>query len=122
MQNSFGVFRKGDLMKSGVSKLAELRQRIGGAHLADKSAAFNTARLEALELENLLEVAEATAIAAEYRDESRGAHSRYDFPDRDDENWLAHSLYYPDDKRVAKRAVNFAPRQVSAFQPKVRTY
>ncbi|MBZ2187627.1 succinate dehydrogenase flavoprotein subunit [Alcanivorax sp. JB21] len=122
MQNHFGVFRKGDLMAEGVKKLADLRERIAGAHLTDKSNAFNTARIEALELDNLLEVAEATAIAAEGRTESRGAHSRYDFPDRDDENWLCHSIYDPLTKQLGKRAVNFAPKTVDTFQPKVRTY
>ena len=122
MQNNFGVFRKGDLMIEGVKKLEELRERIANTHLVDKSSAFNTARIEALELDNLLEVAEATAIAAEGRKESRGAHSRYDFPDRDDENWLAHSIYDPTTKKLSKRAVNFSPKQVETFQPKVRTY
>ena len=122
MQNSFGVFRKGDLMKEGVAKVAALRERIGNAKLDDKSLPFNTARIEALELDSLLEVAEATAIAAEARTESRGAHSRYDYPDRDDENWLVHSLYCPKAKAISKRPVNFAPKQVYTFQPKVRTY
>ncbi len=122
MQNCFGVFRKGDLMVEGVKKLEELRARIANTHLEDKSKAFNTARIEALELDNLLEVAEATAIAAEGRKESRGAHSRYDYPDRDDENWLAHSIYDPTTKKLSKRAVNFSPKQVETFQPKVRTY
>ena len=122
MQNHFGVFRKGDLMAEGVKKLADLRERSAGAHLTDKSNAFNTARVEALELDNLLEVAEATAIAAVGRTESRGAHSRYDFPDRDDENWLCHSIYDPLTKQLGKRAVNFAPKTVETFQPKVRTY
>ena len=122
MQNAFGVFRKGDLMKEGVSQVAALRERIAEAHLADKSQAFNTARIEALELDNLLEVAEATAIAAEGRTESRGAHSRYDFPDRDDENWLCHSIYDPASKQLGKRDVNFKPKTVDTFQPKIRTY
>lgn len=122
MQNAFGVFRKGDLMKQGVDKLKDLRERIANTHLVDKSSAFNTARIEALELDSLLEVAEATAIAADGRQESRGAHSRYDFPDRDDENWLAHSIYDPKTKQLSKREVNFAPKQVETFQPKVRTY
>ena len=122
MQKNFGVFRKGELMEDGVKKLKELRERIGKGHLSDKSGAFNTARIEAMELDNLLEVAEATAVAASERKESRGAHSRVDFPDRDDENWLKHSVYHPDTKTLSKRDVNFAPKQVDTFQPKVRTY
>ena len=121
-QNHFGVFRKGDLMAEGVKKLTDLRERIANASLEDKSQTFNTARIEALELDNLLETAFATAVAAEGRTESRGAHSRYDFPDRDDENWLCHSIYDPNTCKLGKRAVNFSPKTVDTFQPKVRTY
>lgn len=122
MQLYFGVFRTGEKMQEGISKLADLRSRIENAHLEDKSSAFNTARVEALELHNLFEVAEATAVAAEVRKESRGAHARDDYPDRDDENWLCHSMYFPGEKRVDKRSVNFTPKTVDTFEPKVRTY
>ena len=122
MQNNFGVFRTQQYMEKGVEQLAELRERVANLHLADKSDAFNTARLEALELGNLLEIAEATAISAMERKESRGAHARDDFQDRDDENWLCHSIYNPATKSLGKRAVNFTPKSVETFEPKVRTY
>ena len=122
MQLYFGVFREGESMQKGLEQLKELRKRVENLHLEDKSQAFNTARIEALELENLLEVAEATAIPAEFRKESRGAHARNDFTERDDENWLKHSLYHPADKKVTQRDVNFAPKTMEAFPPKVRSY
>ena len=90
--------------------------------LGDKSALFNTARIEALELQNLFEVAESTAITANERKESRGAHARDDYPDRDDENWLKHSIYFSTDKSVNKRDVNLDPKKVQSFQPSARTY
>lgn len=122
MQNYFGVFRRGDYMQKGVEMLQALRPRIESVSLEDKSNAFNTARIEALELQNLFEVAEATAISAEVRTESRGAHAREDYQERDDENWLCHSMYYADTKSVGKRGVNFKPRTVPTFEPKIRTY
>ncbi|MBL6808360.1 MAG: succinate dehydrogenase flavoprotein subunit, partial [Pseudomonadales bacterium] len=121
MQNSFGVFRSQQYMEKGVEQLAEIRERVSKLHLADKSDAFNTARLEALELGNLLEIAEATAISAMERRESRGAHARDDFQDRDDANWLCHSIYNPATKSLGKRAVNFTPKSVETFEPKERT-
>ena len=122
MQNYFGVFRRGDYMEKGVAALNDIREKIENLHLIDKSAAFNTNRVEAIELQNLFEVAEATAISSLQRTESRGAHAREDYPDRDDENWLCHSLYDPTTKTLGKRHVNFEPSQVEAFPPKVRTY
>ena len=122
MQNHFGVFRTGEFMREGIAKLAALSGRVENVVLADRSSAFNTSRIECLELQNLFETAEATAIVAEARDESRGAHAREDFTERDDENWLCHSLYHSDTKQVSKRGVNFTPRTVDTFQPKARTY
>jgi len=122
MQNYFGVFRTGQYMQKGIEQLEGLRERIAQVKIKDKSNSFNTARIEALELQNLFEVAEATAIAANTRTESRGAHAREDFEERDDENWLCHTLYFPQNKTVAKRTVNFAPKTVEAFAPKIRTY
>tara|TARA_B100000586_G_scaffold158894_2_gene115638 strand:+ start:2555 stop:4348 length:1794 start_codon:yes stop_codon:yes gene_type:complete len=122
MQQNFGVFRTEDLMLKGIKDLEKDREEVENIFLADKTALFNTARIEALELQNLFEVAEATAITANERKESRGAHARDDFPERDDSNWLKHSIYFSSTKSVSKREVNFRPKTVQSFQPAERTY
>jgi succinate dehydrogenase / fumarate reductase flavoprotein subunit len=122
MQLYFGVFREGESMQKGLKMLDEIGERLQNVYLDDKSKAFNTARIEALELDNLYEVAVATAVSAEGRKESRGAHARNDFTERDDENWLKHSIFDPATKELRKRDVNFAPKTVEAFPPKARSY
>jgi len=122
MSDCFGIFRRGEDMERGVKELETLRERVDNLSLADNSSAFNTARIEALEVQNLFEVAEATGRSAVERKESRGAHSREDYPDRDDENWMCHSLYFPEDRSIRKKEVNFTPKSVPTFEPKIRTY
>jgi succinate dehydrogenase / fumarate reductase flavoprotein subunit len=122
MQLNFSVFREGESMAAGLKELGEIRERLQNARLDDKSSDFNTMRIECLELDNLMETAYCTAVAANFRTESRGAHSRFDFPDRDDENWLCHSVYRPQDESMQKREVNMSPVLREAFPPKARTY
>ncbi|MBZ2162263.1 succinate dehydrogenase flavoprotein subunit [Alteromonas stellipolaris] len=122
MQLNFSVFREGEAMADGLKQLGEIRERLQNARLDDKSADFNTQRIECLELDNLMETAYSTAVAANFRTESRGAHSRFDFPDRDDENWLCHSIYDPNTEKMLKRDVNMTPKLREAFPPKVRSY
>jgi succinate dehydrogenase / fumarate reductase flavoprotein subunit len=122
MQLNFSVFREGDSMASGLKELGDIRERLDNARLDDKSSDFNTMRIECLELDNLMETAYTTAVASNFRTESRGAHSRFDFPDRDDKNWLCHSVYLPETKSMMKREVNMSPTLREAFPPKARTY
>ncbi|HYF97678.1 MAG TPA: FAD-binding protein, partial [Coxiellaceae bacterium] len=116
MQGSFGVFRDAEPMKKGLEKLQELQQRLQSARLQDQSKIFNTARIEALELDNLMATAIATAVLANQRTESRGAHARYDYTERDDEHWLKHSVYFQDG-RLAFRPVNFTPKEMQPIPP-----
>ena len=122
MQNYFGVYRNEELMKEGTKKLEEITERTKNIHLNDKSDQFNSERVEVLEYLNLLDIANATAYSALERKESRGAHAREDFPERDDENWLCHSLFFKENNRVSKRAVNLKPKTVETFEPKPRVY
>ncbi|MBU6440732.1 MAG: succinate dehydrogenase flavoprotein subunit [Betaproteobacteria bacterium] len=122
MQKHCGVFRTSDLLKEGVEQIAQIEQRVQRIHLKDKSKVFNTARVEALEVENLIETAKATIVSAEARKESRGAHSHRDFQERDDANWLKHTLWFRDANRLAYREVQLKPLTVETFKPKARTF
>ena len=119
MQDDFGVFRDGEHMASGFKKIEALAERLASAHLSDKSSRFNTARVEALELDNLMAVAQASAWGANHRAESRGAHSRVDYPDRNDDQWLKHMVYFSDG-RSAERPINMSPKEVDAIPLKER--
>jgi succinate dehydrogenase / fumarate reductase flavoprotein subunit len=122
LQLHCGVFRFPDLLVDGVAKIKEIAERSKRTEIKDKSKVFNTARIEALELDNLIEVARSTLISADARKESRGAHDRSDFPNRDDVNWMKHTLWYKDDDRLEYRPVKLKPLTVAAFEPKARVY
>ncbi len=122
MEDHAGVFRTEAIMQEGVNKLIALRDRLPEVRLQDHSRVFNTGRIEALELENLFDCGIAMAISALHRQESRGAHSRPDYPERDDANWMKHSLYYRAEDRMDYRPVTTEPLSVDSFPPKVRTY
>src|SRR6185503_7127823 len=122
MQAHCGVFRFPDDLRSGVQKIIQIRERTGRTFIADKSKVFNTARVEALELENLVETAMSTVVSAEARKESRGAQARADFPERDDRNWLKHTLWFKQGNRLDYKPVHQRPLSVETMQPKVRTY
>jgi len=121
MQNDCSVFRTEAVMQEGIQKIEALQERLRHAHLRDKSKAYNTARVEALELENLMAVAHASIVSAEARKESRGAHSRVDYPERDDENWIRHTVYFAG-QPLRYRSVNMKPLTVEPFPPRKRTY
>jgi succinate dehydrogenase / fumarate reductase flavoprotein subunit len=122
MQTHCGVFRFPDTLKQGVTKLSDVAERAKQTSIGDKSRIFNTARVEALELDNLIEVAMATMVSAEARTESRGAHARDDFPERDDNKWLKHTLYFSEGRRLDYKPVRLKPLTVESFAPKARTY
>lgn len=122
MERHCGVFRTKEILKEGVEKIRAIKARLPGVRLRDHSKIFNTARIEALELENLVEVALATVHSAYVREESRGAHSRVDFPDRDDKNWLKHTFYFMQGERMDFKPVRLKPLSVDTFPPKERVY
>jgi succinate dehydrogenase / fumarate reductase flavoprotein subunit len=122
VQAHCGVFRFPEDLVLGVKKVKEIAERAGRTFIADKSKVFNTARVEALELDNLVETAMATIVSAEARKESRGAQARADFPNRDDKDWMKHTLWYKEGNRLAYKPVHLKPMTVESFEPKVRTY
>jgi len=122
MQQHCGVFRFPELLKEGVKKIQDIAERSKNLHISDNSNIFNTARIDALELKNLIEVAKATIESAYAREESRGAHCRSDFEDRDDEQWLKHTLYYSQTNTIGYRPVNLKPLTVETFPLKKRVY
>ncbi|MSQ69801.1 MAG: succinate dehydrogenase flavoprotein subunit [Betaproteobacteria bacterium] len=122
MQLHCGVFRFPDLLSEGVRKIREVSDRATRTEIKDKSKVFNTARVEALELDNLIDVARASMVSAEARKESRGAHDRADFHNRDDVNWLKHSLWFKDADRLEYKPVHMKPLSAETVEPKVRTY
>jgi len=122
MQEHCGVFRFPELLEEGVKKIHKIKERVDHLAIKDTSKVFNTARTEALELQNLIHVAIATMTAAHSRQESRGAHSRQDFDSRDDNNWLKHSLYDSASGTMSYRPVNLKPLTVESFPLKERVY
>jgi succinate dehydrogenase / fumarate reductase flavoprotein subunit len=122
MQYHCGVFRTLELLNKGVESIEGLAEQVKHVHFKDKSKVFNTARVEALELENMIEVARATIKSAANRTESRGAHALNDHPERDDENWLRHTLWYSEGGRLDYKPVQMKPLTVDSFPPKARTF
>ncbi|HXS51373.1 MAG TPA: succinate dehydrogenase flavoprotein subunit [Usitatibacter sp.] len=122
MQAHCGVFRFPDLLAQGVEKIKAIAERAKRTQIKDKSRVFNTARIEALELDNLVETARASMISAAAREESRGAHDREDHPKRDDVNWLKHTLWHREGDRLTYKPVHLKPLTVETFPPKARVY
>ena len=132
MQQHAAVFRKQDSMDEGVAKIAVMRERVNAITLKDKSRVFNTARIEALEVDNLIEAAQATMVSAAARRECRGAHTVEDYErpaddpvaplGRDDANWMKHTLWYAQDNRLSYKPVKLTPLTVASVPPKVRTF
>ena len=123
------MFRFKDMLAEGVKRIGEIEQQVARTQIKDKSKVFNTARIEALELDNLIEVAKATIVSANARTESRGAHVRDDAIDtpetpdgRDDKKWLKHTLWYREGSRLDYKPVQMKPMSVDTIELKKRAY
>ena len=117
-----GVFRTDEILSKGVREIMEIAERVKRTEIKDKSKVWNTARIEALELDNLIEVAKATLVSAEARKESRGAHASDDHPERDDENWMKHTLYHSDTNTLSYKPVHTKHLSVEYIKPAKRVY
>lgn len=122
MEDHAGVFRTEEIMQEGLDKMQQIREQLPNVRLKDQSQVFNTARVEAFELENMIQVGMSIMLSAYHRKESRGAHSRPDYPDRDDANWLRHSLFFLEDDHMDYKPVRTKPLSVDSFPPKPRVY
>ncbi len=122
MQSHCGVFRRLDILQEGERMITDLVPQFDNLYYADKSKVFNTARIEALEATNMIEVARATVKSAANRLESRGAHALHEYPERDDVNWLKHTLWFSQDNSLDYRPVRMKPLTVDSFPPKPRTF
>ena len=132
MQGHAGVFRTQAGMDEGVRKIAAIRERVNAIGLKDKSKVFNTARIEALEVDNLIEAAQATMVSAAARKECRGAHTVNDYErpvddpvaplGRDDANWMKHTLWHSASNSLTYKPVKLSPLTVESVPPKVRTF
>ena len=122
MQQHAGVFRTEKVLQEGIAKIREVQKRAQNIAIKDKSKVFNTVRVEALEFMNTVEVAVATMVCAEARKESRGAQAREDYPERDDENFMRHTLYYSDGRPLVYKEVHNEPLTVDYIKPAKRVY
>jgi succinate dehydrogenase / fumarate reductase, flavoprotein subunit len=119
MFEDVGIYRTGTIMESALDKILELKERFKDVHVTDTGKIFNTELLNAWELGNMLDVAELVTVCAMNRTESRGGHSREDYPERDDQHWLKHTLAWKDNGKVR---VDYKPVVITRYQPKARVY
>ena len=122
MQKHCGVFRFPDLLEEGVVKIKQTEEKVNNLSISDKSKIFNTARIEALEIQNLIEVAVSSLLSADARKESRGAHDREDFTERNDKDWLKHTMWFKNDDDLKYKKVNLKPMTIDSVDPVKRTY